>query len=90
MSYGKDTSVMSDEDKAVTYRRGYDAGYTWLINNFLHPSQPKGYVPGGPFSYDNRTRLMRKVWVHAWITGINEYVKHNHLSFPHIDERDYH
>lgn len=67
------------------YTDGYKDGYTWLTRgkNFLHPSAPKGYIPGGPsaifYNYE-----YRKAWHEGWIAGINAYVKDNALDYPAV------
>ncbi len=88
------------------YQDGYKEGYEWLTkgaqyNNFKHPSEPKGYVPGGPYVFTNSNphgkdaekwnaiaRISRKYhddWMRGWVDGINKYVSDNKLNFPKVE-----
>jgi hypothetical protein len=91
---------MIDPNKADNgYIDGYTDGYSWLTEgaNFRHPSEPKGYIPGGPYVFtasrsdkediQAKARMSKKYhddWMKGWVDGINKYVRDNKLDYPQI------
>lgn len=80
--------MINRKDRSDAYNRGYTCGYEWLTKgrNFVHPSQPKGYIPGGPVAFDQKGAIANKEWREGWIDGINQYVTNTNLEYPAVEK----